>query len=81
MWAEVLLVVVGTGCAAQPSLPPCGTSSQHKLHAIPVQPQKSCWLHCGGDLGGGKAKGRGYVGWSDHAGPLVPCHLLAQVGW
>lgn len=64
MLAEALLVVMGTG---QPSLP---------SHPLRPQAQTSCkslqlfWLHCGGDLGGGKAKGRGHVGWSELC--LVP---------
>ena len=55
------------GPARQPSPPSCSVcpSPQHKLRAIPLQPKKSCWLHCGGDLGGGKAKGRARVGWSE----------------
>lgn len=60
------------GPAGQPSPPSHSVcpGPQHKFHAIPLQSKKSLWLRCGGDLGGGKAKGRGRVGWSELC--LVP---------
>lgn len=59
----------GQPSPAQPSLPL--HVPQHKLCAIPLQP-RLCWLQRGGDLGRGKAKGRGRLGtaWS-----LIPRHL------
>lgn len=60
--------MVGTSRAAQ--LPLLPRVPRHKLCAIPLQLKKSCWLQRGGDLGSGKAKGRGCVGWSELC--LVP---------
>lgn len=59
MLAEALLGVMGTG---QPSLAshPLWPAAQTSCKSL-----QSFWLHCGGDLGGGKAKGRGHVGWSE----------------